>query len=81
MQSIGWPSSNDRVKTHEGDAKTERGPKPKRIRLSEGEKLTLEAGPIIQKGYVLTHLDCIIFSVYAKLYCCVNISLHSEVSL
>jgi hypothetical protein len=81
MQSIGRPSSNDGVKTHEGDAKTERGPKPKHIRLTEGEKLTLEAGPIIQKGYILTNLDCIILNVYAKLYCYVNISLHSEVSL
>ena len=44
---------------HEG-GKTETGPKPKRIRLSEGEKLTLEAGAMLQKGYVLTKGGCII---------------------
>ena len=69
------------MKTYEGDARTERGPKSKRIQLSEGEKLTLEAGPIIQKGYVLTKGGCIIMSVYSKLYCYVNITPYSEVSL
>jgi hypothetical protein len=60
VQSIGRPTSHDGTKTHEGDVKSERGPKPKRIRLSEGEKLTLEAGPIIQKGhFIKTLLDYI----------------------
>ena len=69
------------MKTHERDAKIERGPKPKRIRLSEGEKLTLEAIPMLQKGYVLMKGGCIIPNVYAKLYYYVNITPHSEVSL
>ena len=69
------------MKTHEGDAKIERGPKPKRIRLSEGKKLTLEVMPMLQKNYVLTKGGCIIPNVYTKLYCSVNITPHSEVLL
>ena len=65
---------------HDG-GKTETGPKPKRIRLTEGEKLTLEAGAMLQKGYILTKGGCIILSVYAKLYCYVNTIPHGEVSL
>lgn len=67
------------MKTQERNAKTERGPKPKRIRMNDGEKLTLEAGPMLQKSYVLTKGGCIILSVYDKLYCYVNITPHSEV--
>ena len=47
VQSIGRPLSDDGVKTQERNAKTERGPKPKRIRMNDGEKLTLEAGPML----------------------------------
>ena len=69
------------MKTHEGDVKIDKGSKPKRIRLSEGEKSTLEAMPMLQKGYILMNGGCIIPNVYAKLYCYVNITPHSEVSL
>lgn len=62
VQSIGGPTSHDGVKTHEGDVKTERAPKPKRIRLSEAAKLTLEAGPMIQKGqFIKTILEYVEF--------------------
>ena len=37
VQSIGRPLLNDCVKTHEGDAKTERGLKPKRLRMSKAK--------------------------------------------
>ena len=68
------------MKTHEGDAQTDMEPKSKRIQLSKGEKLILEAGPLIQKDHVIkTYL--IILNFYAKIYCYVNIPLHSEVSL
>ena len=46
--------SNQGVQKYEGDAKIKMGPKPKRIRLSEGKKLTLEALPILHKGEVST---------------------------
>ena len=56
IQSIGRPSSNDDVKTHGKDTKMKWGPKPKRIRLSEGNKLTLKAGPLLPKSYVLAFI-------------------------
>lgn len=58
-----------------------REPKPKCIRLSEGHKLTLEVGQVLPNGYVLTKGGCLILSFYLKLYCYVNRTPNSEVSL
>jgi hypothetical protein len=67
IQSIEMSSSNQGVKTHNGDAKMERGPKPKRIRLSEGKQLTLKAMPILQKNYVLTK-EVTLFQIFMLSY-------------
>ena len=53
VQSIVQPTSTD-------GGKREKGPRTKRIRLSEGQKLTLEAGALLPKGSVFT-----VFYVYA----------------
>ena len=53
VQSVVQPTTND-------GGKRERGPRTKRIRLSEGQILTLEAGALLPKGSIF-----IVFYVYA----------------
>jgi hypothetical protein len=44
------------MSAHSGDAKKDSVPKQKRVRMTEGEKLTLEALPILKKCDVVENL-------------------------
>ena len=56
IQPVLAPSSSQGISTLSGDAKKDSAPKQKRARLTEGEKLTLEALPILKKGDVVEKL-------------------------
>lgn len=56
IRPVRAPSSSQGMSGHSGDVKNDSAPKQKRARLTEGEKLTLEALPILKKGDVVEKL-------------------------
>ena len=56
IRLVRTPSSSQGISAHGGDAKKEAASKYKRVRLTEGEKLTLDALPILKKDDVVEKL-------------------------